>query len=103
MLQVDPTLRTGVVWDQLPVTRLRAGATEAIAHLHAGSFAGSDLQEVVGSAIALYILSSGACPLWAGVLVSAVLSFLMLLVERIGIRYLEAIIGVMIGCAQEVG
>ena len=32
---------------------------------------GSDIQEVIGSAIAIQILSDGAIPLWAGVLITA--------------------------------
>lgn len=57
---------------------------------------GSDIQEVIGSAIALLLLSRGAIPLWGGVLLSVALSFTMLLVERCGIRKLEALFGVLI-------
>lgn len=57
---------------------------------------GSDIQEVIGSAIALLLLSRGAVPLWGGVLLSVALSFTMLLVERCGIRKLEALFGVLI-------
>lgn len=32
---------------------------------------GSDIQEVIGSAIAIRILSNGAVPLWAGVIITA--------------------------------
>lgn len=55
------------------------------------------LQEVVGSAIALALLSRGAIPLWAGALLSAAASFLLLLTERAGIRKLEALFLAMIG------
>ncbi len=47
---------------------------------------GSDIQEVIGSAIALSILSRGALRLWQAALVSAATSFLLLLVERAGER-----------------
>jgi natural resistance-associated macrophage protein len=57
---------------------------------------GSDIQEVIGSAIALLLLSQGAIPLWGGVLLSVAVSFSMLLVERFGIRKLEALFGVLI-------
>ena len=57
---------------------------------------GSDIQEVIGSAIAILLLSHGAIPLYAGVLITAVDSFLILLIERMGIRHLEAVFGVLI-------
>lgn len=57
---------------------------------------GSDIQEVIGSAIALLLLSRGAIPLWAGVLLSVCVSFLMLLVERWGVTTLEGLFGVLI-------
>lgn len=57
---------------------------------------GSDIQEVIGSAIALLLLSGGVIPLWGGVLLSVALSFSMLLVERCGIRKLEALFGALI-------
>ncbi|CAL8465341.1 g4876 [Coccomyxa elongata] len=58
---------------------------------------GSDIQEVVGSAIAVSLLTYGAVPLWAGVLITAVASFLLLLLERLGVRHLEALFAVLIG------
>jgi natural resistance-associated macrophage protein len=57
---------------------------------------GSDIQEVIGSAIALLLLSGGAIPLWGGVLLSVAVSFSMLLVERCGIRKLEGLFGLLI-------
>ncbi|MEW5302256.1 MAG: hypothetical protein WDW36_005058 [Sanguina aurantia] len=54
---------------------------------------GSDVQEVVGSAIGLRLLSRGAIPLWGGVLLSAGNSFALLLVERLGVRWLEGMFG----------
>jgi hypothetical protein len=55
------------------------------------------LPQVIGSAIALLLLSRGAVPLWAGVLLSVTFSFIMLLVERWGITKLEALFGILIG------
>lgn len=57
---------------------------------------GSDIQEVIGSAIALLLLSGGAIPLWGGVLLSVAVSFSMLLVERCGIRKLEGLFALLI-------
>lgn len=53
--------------------------------------------QVVGSAIAVSLLTYGAVPLWAGVLLTAVASFVLLLLERLGIRNLEALFAVLIG------
>eukprot|EP00879_Flechtneria_rotunda_P004685 GHRR01004949.1.p1 GENE.GHRR01004949.1~~GHRR01004949.1.p1 ORF type:complete len:566 (+),score=198.80 GHRR01004949.1:1074-2771(+) len=57
---------------------------------------GSDIQEVIGSAIALLLLSHGTIPLWLGVLLSVTGSFLMLLIERFGVTKLEALFGAFI-------
>ncbi|EFA85430.1 solute carrier family 11 member 1 [Heterostelium album PN500] len=51
---------------------------------------GSDIQEVIGTAIAINILSNGVIPLWAGVLITAVDTFTFLFLENYGIRKLEA-------------
>eukprot|EP01127_Copromyxa_protea_P007473 TRINITY_DN1737_c0_g1_i1.p1 TRINITY_DN1737_c0_g1~~TRINITY_DN1737_c0_g1_i1.p1 ORF type:complete len:555 (-),score=95.00 TRINITY_DN1737_c0_g1_i1:262-1899(-) len=50
---------------------------------------GSDIQEVVGSAIAIGILSGGKIPLWGGVLITAADTFTFLLLEKKGVRKLE--------------
>lgn len=50
---------------------------------------GSDIQEVIGTALALSLLSGGAIPLWAGVLTAAAVAFLLLALERAGVRWLE--------------
>ncbi|KDD76936.1 natural resistance-associated macrophage protein [Helicosporidium sp. ATCC 50920] len=55
-----------------------------------------DMIEVIGGAIALTTLSSGAIPLWAGVIVTAATAFLCLLLERLGMRSLEALLFVLI-------
>mmetsp|Transcript_35198 Transcript_35198/g.53940 ORF Transcript_35198/g.53940 Transcript_35198/m.53940 type:complete len:174 (-) Transcript_35198:658-1179(-) len=49
---------------------------------------GSDIQEVIGSATALYILFG--LPLWAGALVTILDSFVFLFIHYFGIRKLEA-------------
>jgi natural resistance-associated macrophage protein len=51
-----------------------------------------DMVEVIGGAAALYTLSSGAIPLWAGVLITAASAFATLCLERWGMRLLEAVL-----------
>ena len=48
---------------------------------------GSDIQEVVGSATALWILFG--CPLWVGALITIVDSFIFLFIHYFGVRKLE--------------
>ncbi|KAJ2548199.1 hypothetical protein EV175_004919 [Coemansia sp. RSA 1933] len=55
---------------------------------------GADIQEVVGTATALHILTS--IPLWAGVVITAVDSFLFLYVQKLGVRTTELVFGVLI-------
>ncbi|KAK3234738.1 NRAMP metal transporter [Cymbomonas tetramitiformis] len=55
---------------------------------------GSDIQEVLGSAIAFNILSDGAIPLWAGVIITAADCFSFLFLESFGIRKLETFFAV---------
>ncbi|KAG6384071.1 hypothetical protein SASPL_156132 [Salvia splendens] len=57
---------------------------------------GADIQEVIGSAIAIQILSRGFLPLWAGVLITAADCFIFLLLENYGVRKLEAVFAVLI-------
>ncbi|XP_020095939.1 metal transporter Nramp2-like [Ananas comosus] len=57
---------------------------------------GADIQEVIGSAIAIKILSGGAIPLWAGVVITALDCFIFLFLENYGVRKLEAFFGVLI-------
>ncbi|GAB2228361.1 hypothetical protein Droror1_Dr00010196 [Drosera rotundifolia] len=57
---------------------------------------GADIQEVIGSAIAIRILSRGVVPVWVGVLITASDSFVFLLLENYGARKLEAFFGVLI-------
>ncbi|XP_034233265.1 protein Malvolio isoform X1 [Thrips palmi] len=57
---------------------------------------GSDMQEVIGTAIALNLLSNSLIPLWAGVLITAVDTFTFLLLDRYGLRKLELLFGILI-------
>ncbi|CAK9143998.1 unnamed protein product [Ilex paraguariensis] len=57
---------------------------------------GADIQEVIGSAIAIKILSNGILPIWAGVVISACDCFILLLLENYGVRKLEALFAVLI-------
>ncbi|KAL4428517.1 hypothetical protein ABPG75_002606 [Micractinium tetrahymenae] len=52
---------------------------------------GSDIQEVIGTAIALLLLTGGGIPLWGGVLLAAAGAYTMLFLERLGVRWLEAL------------
>ncbi|KAJ2590075.1 hypothetical protein EV177_009132 [Coemansia sp. RSA 1804] len=55
---------------------------------------GADIQEVVGTATALHILTS--IPIWAGVVITAVDSFLFLYVQKLGVRITELVFGLLI-------
>ncbi|GLU20092.1 hypothetical protein SLE2022_363070 [Rubroshorea leprosula] len=57
---------------------------------------GADIQEVIGSAIAIKILSNGVIPLWAGVTITACDCFIFLFLENYGVRKLEAFFAVLI-------
>uniref|UniRef100_A0A1B6KMB3 Uncharacterized protein n=1 Tax=Graphocephala atropunctata TaxID=36148 RepID=A0A1B6KMB3_9HEMI len=50
---------------------------------------GSDMQEVIGTAIALILLSNKLIPLWLGVVLTVVDTFMFLLLDRYGLRKLE--------------
>ena len=47
---------------------------------------GADIQETIGSAIALSILTGGALPLWLGCIFISITAFLLLLLDRFGFR-----------------
>uniref|UniRef100_A0A0K0FD37 Natural resistance-associated macrophage protein 2 (inferred by orthology to a human protein) n=1 Tax=Strongyloides venezuelensis TaxID=75913 RepID=A0A0K0FD37_STRVS len=49
----------------------------------------SDMQEVIGTAIALYLLSNKIIPLWCGVLITIVDTFTFLFLDKYGIRKFE--------------
>ncbi|KAL6623513.1 hypothetical protein ACP70R_033392 [Stipagrostis hirtigluma subsp. patula] len=57
---------------------------------------GADIQEVIGSAIAIKILSRGYLPLWAGVVITALDCFIFLSLEKYGVRKLEAVFAFLI-------
>ncbi|XP_070000293.1 natural resistance-associated macrophage protein 2 isoform X2 [Penaeus vannamei] len=57
---------------------------------------GSDMQEVIGTSIALYLLSNKAIPLWGGVLITIADTFTFLALDRYGLRKLEAFFGFLI-------
>ncbi|XP_023715760.1 protein Malvolio isoform X2 [Cryptotermes secundus] len=50
---------------------------------------GSDMQEVIGTAIAIFLLSNRVIPLWGGVLITVVDTFTFLLLDKYGLRKLE--------------
>lgn len=54
---------------------------------------GSDMQEVIGTAISLYLLSNGKIPLYGGVLITICDTFTFLLLDKYGLRKLEAFFG----------
>ncbi|KAL3655258.1 Natural resistance-associated macrophage protein 2 [Castilleja foliolosa] len=56
----------------------------------------ADIQEVIGSAIAIRILSNGLVPLWAGSLITGFDCFMFLFLESYGMRKLEAFFAVLI-------
>ena len=50
---------------------------------------GSDMQEVIGTAIAFYLLSQTRIPLWAGVIITIFDTFFFLFLDKYGLRKLE--------------
>lgn len=58
---------------------------------------GSDMQEVIGTAIALYIISSKKIPIWGGVLLTIIDTFTFLFLDKYGLRKLEAFFCFLIG------
>ncbi|GFG35308.1 hypothetical protein Cfor_10312 [Coptotermes formosanus] len=57
---------------------------------------GSDMQEVIGTAIAIFLLSNRVIPLWGGVLITVVDTFTFLLLDKYGLRKLELLFGFLI-------
>lgn len=57
---------------------------------------GSDMQEVIGTAIAIFLLSHGRVPLYAGVIVTIADTFTFLFLDKYGLRKLEAFFGFLI-------
>ncbi|KAJ7950918.1 Metal transporter [Quillaja saponaria] len=56
----------------------------------------ADIQEVIGSAIAIQILSRGVVPIWAGVIITSLDCFIFLFLENYGMRKLEGLFAVLI-------
>ncbi|CAB3400327.1 unnamed protein product [Caenorhabditis bovis] len=56
----------------------------------------SDMQEVIGTAIAFYLLSRGSIPLFVGVLITVLDTFTFLFIDRCGVRKLEMFFGLLI-------
>ncbi|KFV63413.1 Natural resistance-associated macrophage protein 1, partial [Dryobates pubescens] len=56
----------------------------------------SDMQEVIGTAIAFSLLSAGHIPLWAGVLITIIDTLFFLFLNKYGLRKLEAFFGFLI-------
>ncbi|KAF0910820.1 hypothetical protein E2562_004787 [Oryza meyeriana var. granulata] len=71
-------------------------ATRALWAMTELALVGADIQEVIGSAIAIKILSGGTVPLWGGVVITAFDCFIFLFLENYGVRKLEAFFGVLI-------
>ena len=57
------------------------------------SIIGSDMQEVIGTAISIYLLSNRVIPLWGGVLITILDTFTFLMLDKYGLRKLEAYFG----------
>eukprot|EP00756_Hemistasia_phaeocysticola_P063399 Hpha_TRINITY_DN6869_c0_g1::TRINITY_DN6869_c0_g1_i2::g.46157::m.46157/K21398/SLC11A2, DMT1, NRAMP2; natural resistance-associated macrophage protein 2 len=57
----------------------------------------ADCQEVIGSALAINILSNQLVPLWVGALLTASSCFIFMLLDTKGVRKLEALFCVLIG------
>ncbi|XP_076680593.1 solute carrier family member malvolio isoform X3 [Andrena cerasifolii] len=57
---------------------------------------GSDMQEVIGTAIALSLLTNKAIPIWGGVLITIIDTFTFLLLDKYGLRKLELFFGLLI-------
>jgi NRAMP (natural resistance-associated macrophage protein)-like metal ion transporter len=56
----------------------------------------ADIPEVVGTAIAIGLLSNNAVPLWAGVVITGVDTVLFLAIQHFGVRWLEGFIGFLV-------
>ncbi|XP_045465242.1 protein Malvolio-like isoform X2 [Harmonia axyridis] len=57
---------------------------------------GSDMQEVIGTAIALYLLSNKWIAIWQGVLITIIDTFTFLFLDKYGLRKLELVFGTLI-------
>jgi len=58
---------------------------------------GSDVQEVIGTSLAVMLLTGGAITLWQGVLIGAVGAYALLFLEKFGLRWLESFFQLLVG------
>lgn len=54
---------------------------------------------MIGTAIAISLLSGGAVPLWGGVLLAAASAYVVLFLDRFGVRWLEGVFHLLIAGA----
>ena len=57
---------------------------------------GADMQEVIGTAIAIYLLTNKIVPIWAGVLITVADTFTFLALEKYSLRKLELFLAFLI-------
>ncbi|KAK9886485.1 hypothetical protein WA026_016768 [Henosepilachna vigintioctopunctata] len=57
---------------------------------------GSDMQEVIGTAVAIYLLSNKKIAIWQGVLITIIDTFTFLFLDKYGLRKLEMLFGTLI-------
>ncbi|XP_019877691.2 protein Malvolio-like [Aethina tumida] len=57
---------------------------------------GSDMQEVIGTSIAIYLLSNKVIPLWGGCLITILDTFTFLFLDKYGLRLLEMFFALLI-------
>ena len=55
------------------------------------SIIAADIQETVGCAIGISILSNGKIPLYGGCIIASGAAYLLLYFDRLGFRYIEAV------------
>lgn len=56
----------------------------------------SDIQEVVGTGVAIYLFTNKYVPVWVGCIITATDTFTFLAIQYLGVRYLEAFICILI-------
>ncbi|XP_076257520.1 protein Malvolio-like [Rhynchophorus ferrugineus] len=57
---------------------------------------GSDMQEVIGTSIAIYMLSNKVIPIWGGCLITIIDTFTFLFLDKYGLRKLEMFFALLI-------
>lgn len=80
---------TGMHMAELCKRRFPKGPRIALWLLTEIAIIGSDMQEVIGTAISFYLLSNGKIPLYAGVVLTILDTFTFLFLDRYGLRKLE--------------